>query len=149
MSGYGSLRTRAQEAADQRTAQDAMAGRDLMCSAQNCPHKWSVDAGSGRLCSFHAWSEPHLWPRITQERLDAMADRALRAQSEEPKPAPRSMSKAEKIQTLRGLSEASAPKRGKREWAFRIVERAKSGERVSPLVLRIAQAVAGKRKESA
>lgn len=137
---------------DQRAANEVFEGQDLMCSAKGCPHRWSVDAGSGRLCSWHAWSEPHLWPRITQERLDALAERAHRAQFQTPEPPPRQMSKAEKIATLQGLRDVAAPKKGKRDWAFRIVERANSGECVSPLVLRIAQAVAGSaaaRKESA
>lgn len=37
----------------------------LMCSAHGCPNKWSVQIES-RLCSYHAWSEPKLWPSITE-----------------------------------------------------------------------------------
>ncbi len=50
---------------------------DLMCVAHGCPNRWSVRKdGEQALCSAHAWSEPHLWPRITQEQLDAQTDRA-------------------------------------------------------------------------
>lgn len=135
-------------AADQRSAEEVVAGRELMCGAEGCPHRWSLDAGSGRLCSFHAWAPSHLWPRITQERLDAMADRALRAQRQEQMPQPRPVSFAEKRAILAQLRDAaSAPKKtGRATWAREILSRAKEGERISPLVLRMAQEVAGKLK---
>lgn len=39
---------------------------DLMCQADGCPLRWSVDRGS-KLCTFHAWSDPRQWPAITFE----------------------------------------------------------------------------------
>lgn len=39
---------------------------DLMCQADGCPLRWSVDRGS-KLCTFHAWSDPKQWPSITFE----------------------------------------------------------------------------------
>lgn len=36
----------------------------LMCRANGCPMKWSVQIES-RLCSYHAWEEPNKWPSIT------------------------------------------------------------------------------------
>ena len=35
----------------------------LMCQAHGCPNRWSVDRGS-RLCSAHAWEEPHKWQKV-------------------------------------------------------------------------------------
>lgn len=37
----------------------------LDCIAHNCPNRWSVDAGNGRLCSAHAWADPMDWGRIS------------------------------------------------------------------------------------
>lgn len=39
---------------------------DLMCQADGCPLRWSVDRGS-KLCTFHAWADPRKWPSITHE----------------------------------------------------------------------------------
>jgi hypothetical protein len=135
-------------AADQRTAEDAVAGHDLMCAAQGCPHRWSVDAGAGKLCSAHAWAPSHRWPQITQERLDALAERALQAQRQELMPPPKPVSHAEKTAILRKLREvASAPRTvGRTAWARQILANAKEGVRVSPLVMRMAQEVVGRLK---
>jgi hypothetical protein len=137
-------------AAEQRTADDFGAAQELMCAAQGCPNRWSVDAGNGRLCSAHAWTDPRVWPQVTQEQLDALADRARRAQYKQPPPKP--VSQAEKLAALRELRDAvDAQPRGKADWARRIVQRSEAGERVSFLVLRMAQIVMSKRsrKEAA
>jgi hypothetical protein len=128
-------------AADQRVVDDIAAGHELQCAATGCPHRWSVDAGSGRLCSWHAWADPHHWPQITQERLDAMADQARRNQD---RPAPvKSLSWAEKTAILKTLRGALGPKKGRKDWSQRIIDRASDGERVSPLVLKMARSVRG------
>lgn len=139
-------------AADMRAADDVSASSDLMCAADGCPHRWSVDAGAGRLCSFHAWSPSRLWPQITQERLHAQAERALRAQMPV-EPAP-SMSFAEKRAALIALRDTltTPHKAGRTTWARDIVARVDAGEVVSPLVVRMARDVVGKlkaRKETA
>lgn len=141
----GTYRSRA---ADQRVADEFSAGQDLMCSAQGCPHRWSVDAGSGKLCSWHAWSEPHRWPQITQERIDALADRALRKQREEVKQLPRSMSHAEKMQTLRNMIAAcnEQAQTGRSDWAYRLIDWHKCGVRVSYLPLKMAHEVVVKQE---
>ena len=41
----------------------------LGCGAIGCPMKWAVEAGNGRLCSYHAWEEPTKWHGITQTLL--------------------------------------------------------------------------------
>lgn len=133
-------------AADQRSADEFASGQELMCGAQGCPHRWSVDAGAGKLCSWHAWSPAHLWPQITQERLNAMTAAAISAQRQAPPPP--SMSKEEKLVTLRALRDiVAAPKTtGRTGWARKIIAKAKDGLRVSPLVLKMAQDVVGRLK---
>jgi hypothetical protein len=54
--------------------------QSLMCAAKGCPNHWSTDFGNGKLCSWHDRSPPHYWPQITQEQLDASADRARAAE---------------------------------------------------------------------
>jgi hypothetical protein len=131
-----SYKTRAH---DQRVVEEVAAGKELMCAASGCPHCWSVDAGAGRLCSWHAWSDPHLWPQITQEQLESMADKAR--QRREPV-TPKAMSRAEKAAAVAALREVAAKKNPRKDWARRIVERVRNGARVTPLVLKMAQAVA-------
>jgi len=42
-------------------------GGSLMCRAHGCPLKWSVQTGEVTACSYHAWSDPKEWPRITEQ----------------------------------------------------------------------------------
>lgn len=65
---------------DQRIADEAGEERTLHCAAVGCPNRWAVDAGKGRLCSWHAWASPHEWPAITAEQRSAETDRALALQ---------------------------------------------------------------------
>lgn len=65
--------------ADQRMADDAHDALAMQCAAHGCPNPWSVDGPMGRCCSAHAWSDRHLWPRITQEQQDAATQRAFEA----------------------------------------------------------------------
>lgn len=133
-----SYKTRAN---DQRVVEEIAAGKEAMCAAMGCPHRWSVDAGSGRLCSWHAWSDPHLWPRITQEQLEAMADKAR----EHREPAlVKTMSRAEKAAAVAALRKVAEQKTPRKDWARRIMERVRAGERLTPLVLKMARAVASR-----
>lgn len=36
------------------------------CPAMGCPCRASVDLGAGFKCRYHAWSDPHDWPAITE-----------------------------------------------------------------------------------
>lgn len=127
-------------AADQRVVDDVVAGQELMCCATGCPHRWSVDAGAGRLCSWHAWSDPHHWPQITQEQLEAQSEKAYRNQSRQPV-TPKALSRAEKTEILKTLRVALGPKKGRKDWAARILDRVRDGGRVTPLVLKMARSV--------
>jgi hypothetical protein len=40
-------------------------GGSLMCSAHNCPNRWSVKIESP-MCRYHAWEKPEDWPSITE-----------------------------------------------------------------------------------
>ncbi len=134
MSGYGVIRKQV----DQRAADEAGRQQELMCAATSCPHRWSVDSGAGRLCSWHAWSDPHHWPRITQEQLDAVANKVHRDQYRE-QVTPKALSWAEKSAILQRLRGVLAPRHGRRGWAQRILDRVRSGEHVTPLVLKMAR----------
>lgn len=94
-------RTAFDESRDDRIATETAVDRRFMCIATGCPNRWSVDAGKGRMCSAHAWSEPHQWPSVTQEQLDAETDWARYAAAERPAKAP--LSASEKVGILRRL----------------------------------------------
>lgn len=123
-------RTVFDESRDMRIA-DEVTDRSAMCRAQHCPNRWSVDLGRGRLCGFHAWSEPHLWPRITQEQLDAQIARALYAQAA--RAACQPLSRSDKRAILAGLSAVKnhAPGKPSKAWAQALRQREMQGERLS------------------
>lgn len=57
---------------NRRVDEDADAGapdRSLMCRANGCPNRWSVQTGDVTACSYHAWEDPKEWPRITEQLL--------------------------------------------------------------------------------
>lgn len=86
-------------ARDKRTADTAFDGQDLMCRAHGCPNRWSVTTEAQRnLCSAHMWSEPHHWPRITEELQRAETDRIIERQRPKPEVAP--LSRADKTAIL-------------------------------------------------
>ena len=122
-----------EQARDRRIADDVStddaSARLLMCAAVGCPNVWTVS--NGRLCSAHAWSDPHAWPRITQEQIDAQTERALRntIDSQQPAPAPLSLAqKAALIRRLRGLFAAPRDPLG---WADALRNRERDGEPLS------------------
>lgn len=108
--------------------------RGLDCIAAGCPNAWSVDAGNGRLCSAHAWAEPHRWPEITQQQQWAETDRA-RMLGEPLQPA-EPLSKDEKLSILERLRAAvrSWQQRGTKDplrWARRLKAREEAGHRLT------------------
>ena len=64
-----------------------MNGERAKCFAKGCP-KWPsvFRQGEKGLCSAHAWSKPHQWPRITDEQLDAQALRSAMAPTHHEEP---------------------------------------------------------------
>jgi len=104
------------------------AHRALMCVAHNCPNRWTVDAGSGRLCSKHAWADPLDWGAITQQIHAGAFTKAHRY--EEP---PRVMTKDEKIGTLLKLKDLFKMPQDPKDWAYRLQERERKGEKLSEI----------------
>lgn len=96
---------------------DKTASNELSCSAYGCPLPWSVDGSKGRLCSFHAWSEPHGWPRITADLQNT---------------GPWLLDRRENI----NLSEHRGDPRG---WAKRLIRRHESGEKLNQTALAMAK----------
>lgn len=119
------------EKRDQRIANEVDQDRDLMCRAMGCPNRWSVTSDNGACCSWHAWSDARMWPQITQEQLDAAAERAQRksAQQFAQQPAPdvrRLRVELAKLGNgLRGSTQN--PKR----WAWTLKAREERGEKLN------------------
>jgi len=114
---------------DQAAADGVPERTALDCSAAGCPRRWSVDGGGGKLCSAHAWVSPGLWPRVTQELLDADAD-AARATAA-PRSPPRHVSRDERLAVLEALRGVVARGTAARQWAVRLQQREQAGERLS------------------
>lgn len=118
---------------DRRIADEAGGDRELMCSAQGCPNRWSVDQeGRHRLCSAHAWADAHDWPRITGEQQHAETQRAWERQNR-PKDvvAPR-LTLAQKVEILSVVRQLVANMaRSPRAWALSLQRREQDGEWLS------------------
>ena len=90
---------------DKRIANEATQEQRLMCVASGCPRRWSI--GPARLCSAHAWADASLWPAITQQLHDIDTQRALaNSQAEAPSQPARTLTKAEKVQVLRRITDS-------------------------------------------
>jgi len=103
---------------------------ELMCAAQGCPNRWSVDAGQGRCCSAHAWASRGQWPEITQQQQWDETERAR--QRGESKPAPAMpLTRAEKVEILAQLRGLFTQPRDPKAWAHALQRREAAGERLS------------------
>lgn len=121
-------------ARDNAIAEETISRSSLQCGARGCPSRWSVDAGSGRLCSAHAWVERRDWPRITQELIDDQVRRAVEAQN--PQPELPTWTRGQKLNLLQGLREAMAKLQeaalDSKAWARRLRWREARGDRLTP-----------------
>lgn len=118
-------RTRDQRIADEVLELDAA----LRCSAHGCPARWSSDFGR-KLCTAHAWADPHHWPAVTQEQIDAETERAIRLQYPATKPPRPPMTREQRVaiaDRLRGATNAAPSK----DWAYALRDREHRGELVS------------------
>ena len=112
----------------------------LLCTANGCPMEWTVDAGK-RLCSFHAWSDPHKWPRITDELITKQALGNLptfqKVQEAVKKPDfnAKTLTTAEKQAILLELKKVvqGFATRDPKEWARRLKAKELAGERLSKI----------------
>lgn len=114
---------------DQRIADEVDMASHLRCMAQGCPNPWSVDTGS-RLCSAHAHADAMAWPRITQQILDADADRARAAAMRDPAPTRPPLTPEQRRavgQKLRQMLQ----QRGGKAWAHVLRDREQRGERLT------------------
>lgn len=116
---------------DQRIADEAAVDRTLLCCANGCPNVWSVDAGNGHCCTAHAYASRHYWPQITQEQLDAEADRALVAAAPKHVEPAAVLSEREKRQLLMRLASVLQKPKDPRAWIGRLEARARAGQQLS------------------
>lgn len=115
--------------ADEKIAAEVESENKLMCQAHNCPNRWSVDAGNGRLCSAHAWADPMDWGAITQRIHSAQFTKVSRA----PEPPMDPMTPEEKRYVLQRLAEAFKAPKDYKAWAYALKAREEAGEQLSPL----------------
>lgn len=100
----------------------------LNCAAYNCPNRWSVDAGNGRLCGAHAWADPMDWGRITAHENSKAIMGASKAAPEVVEP----FSQAEKVYVLNEFKKAlQAMNRDPKAWAHRLRDREYAGDELS------------------
>jgi hypothetical protein len=115
---------------DAATVDASAADRALMCHADGCPNLWvTIRDGERGLCSAHAWSSPHLWPSVTQQQQDAAVDRARRQPVVKPPTVP--LTAAEKRDVVTRMRNVLRNRPEPREWAHRLREREKQGERLT------------------
>lgn len=123
--------TYAQNRRDHAIANEAAEGFEadakMRCIATNCPNRSTVDAGSGRLCSAHAWADPKQWPSITREQNAREADRAMFGASRQ-KPS-RTVSKVEALEKLASLR--IGVQADPLAWAWRLKARDERGDNLT------------------
>lgn len=112
----------------------------LLCTANGCPMEWTIDSGK-RLCSFHAWSDPQRWPRITDELITKQALGSLptfsKIQEKAVKhdPDAKSLTDDEKHAILLELRKVvqSWTTRDPKDWARRLKAKEAAGDRLSKI----------------
>lgn len=115
----------------QRAAKKVDDARELFCAANECPNKWSVDAGNGRLCGAHAFAEKSEWPRVTDGELRRWHDTQM-ARPVQGEAAAAHVSLEQKRATLTQLRDVlGEDKRDHRAWARKLKERDQAGEKLS------------------
>lgn len=133
-------------ALDARTADDVATQTELLCCAEGCPLRWSVDFGA-RLCTMHAGADPFAWPGITQRVLDIEADRAFRNQEPKPQVPRRHFTLAAKRDVGQRLRKALR-NRGGRDWAERLRDLEERGQRLTDAQRAMWRAALGRGFES-
>lgn len=111
---------------DAVVADQTIAERAFLCSANGCPNRWTVNFGRP-LCSAHAGADPHQWGQVTQEQLDAETARALVAAAPKAQATVKHWSVAEKRALLQRLRRVFADKPNPRAWAEALRDRERSG----------------------
>lgn len=138
------------EARDLRIANEVGTDRQSMCRASGCPNAWSVnsdDRGLHRLCSAHAWAEPHAWPQVTQEQHDAQTHRVLVKAVQIGQPAKPRLTRDEKAEILLSMRDMFAGQTDPKAWAYRLRDREQCGDRLNYFLRDLWRAVLRERKE--
>jgi hypothetical protein len=122
------------KARDQRIADEASAEadkwRNLMCAVHGCPNRWSVDFCNGMLCSWHDRAQLHRWPQVTEEQLDAQADRAMRSMLPQRPASP--VDKRAVLAQLADLAHGMRQSKPSRQWAYDLQDRQRNSFRLTP-----------------
>ena len=114
---------------DRRTAEESAPQANFRCAANGCPNLWSIDRGLGQNCRWHDAAETHLWPQITREQLQVVAEMA---RHREPAPVHRYThgEKTEILQSMRVMFAAGLSRPAK-QWAHALKQREEDGERLT------------------
>lgn len=122
--------SRDQRIADEQTAPPRGFTAEQMCAANGCPNRWAVDAGSGKLCSAHAWADVNGWAWITQQQWDRTGE-PLTATDRHSEP----LTSAGKRAILARLSAFVQGMRGKcgnpKAWAWKFKAREEAGDKLN------------------
>jgi hypothetical protein len=108
-----------------RIEDDHYAESKLMCIAHNCPNRWSVSISN--LCSAHAWSDPHDWPKITDAEITRVAMRSSPKQPERVEP----VTEAQKRAAINSLRTLAHTHENPKKWALKLKQRETEGESLS------------------
>ena len=132
--GFDSLRRKVDEVAD-----SLHGDREFMCQARDYPSEWSVKTEEHRLCTHHAFKQPHEWPPITDKLLQLQAQGRLPTFASAARRIPPSaggwMSDDDKLRAINEIramlhnSQAKDPK----AWARRLRDREEAGEKLSKI----------------
>lgn len=126
-------RTAFDERRDQRIADESTVDRHLMCAADHCPRRWSVQRGGEKgLCSAHAWADPNKWPQVTQDLHDIDLHRARNFEQ----PPVKTGTREEALAALKKLRIGNPDMKA---WARQLESRDMSGERLSPIQVKAYQ----------
>ncbi|NDD52642.1 hypothetical protein EBZ39_01975 [bacterium] len=106
---------------------------DLLCSAFECPMEWSVDKGM-KLCSHHAWSESHDWPKITEWLKSKVVMGTLetfKGKIEQSGYLPLDPYKKTPQKTIKDVLEAFKAPKDPKAWAHKLKNREETGQKLS------------------
>lgn len=104
--------------------------RTLMCTAHECPNRWSVNFDRP-LCSAHARAEFADWSYVTNQELQKFA-----ANQQEKKPAFRpthNLTSQQKAKVVKELAALLRAKPDPKAWAHSLKNKEQNGEKLSIL----------------
>jgi len=104
----------------------------LLCTARDCPMEWTSDF-DGRLCTYHAATDPREWPRVTaglqsQEHLGTLPSFA-KLQNREVQDTGERLTAQQKREAVLMLGKPFA--KDPKAWAHRLRDREQAGDVLS------------------